>query len=38
MRQHRAGHYQEVIAVSAFADFDGAPGGSGPSRCGNADD
>ena len=30
--------YDEVIAVSAFADFDGAPGGQGPSRCGNSDD
>ena len=30
--------YEEVIAVSAFADTDGAPGGRGPSRCGDADD
>ena len=28
--------YEEVIAVSAFADSDGAPGGRGPSRCGNS--
>ena len=30
--------YDEVIAVSAFADTDGALGGRGPSRCGDADD
>jgi subtilisin len=30
--------YGEVIAVSAFADTDGAPGGRGPSRCGHNDD
>ena len=30
--------YEEVIAVSAFADTDGAPGGQGPSRCANTDD
>jgi subtilisin family serine protease len=30
--------YDEVIAVSAFADSDGAPGGRGPSRCGTNDD
>jgi subtilisin len=30
--------YDEVIAVSAFADTDGAPGRQGPSRCGNNDD
>jgi subtilisin len=30
--------YEEVIAVSAFADTDGTPGGEGPSRCGYADD
>jgi subtilisin len=27
-----------VIAVSAFADTDGAPGGQGPWRCGHSDD
>jgi subtilisin len=30
--------YDEVIAVSAFADTDGAPGRQGPSRCGHADE
>jgi subtilisin len=30
--------YEEVIAVSAFADSDGAPGGKGAFRCGNRDD
>lgn len=30
--------YEEVIAVSAFADTDGAPGGRGSSRCGHNDD
>ena len=30
--------YDEVIAVSAFADTDGAPGGRGPWQCGYGDD
>ena len=30
--------YDEVIAVSAFADTDGAPGGRGSWRCGHSDD
>jgi subtilisin family serine protease len=29
--------YDEVIAVSAFADFDGVPGGLGASTCGSGD-
>src|SRR5215208_7382886 len=35
---HVPATYDEVIAVSAFADTDGAPGGRGPSRCGSSDD